>query len=178
MATETTIKRILGLFLAVYPIQKNETDILEPLREIWIQVLSDLPDRELQMAANDFLRSPAEWRPPPGKLRTRALEICGQTSEARALSAWERYGDIDDDEMTRQAKTHNDEIALRSIAQMRARQRWFREEETDAQRMAERRRLFMEAYASFWSSNPTPLPEIAAGESAKLKANAGGIVNR
>lgn len=56
---------------------------------IWRAVLADVPDEALQAAALEYLRSPAQWRPVPGQLRTRALELVGGDAKSRAIAAWE-----------------------------------------------------------------------------------------
>lgn len=58
-------------------------------------VLADIPDEALSAAAREFLQSPAEWRPVPGKLRARALELCGQSANIQAADAWQAIIDSD-----------------------------------------------------------------------------------
>ncbi len=147
MATEATIKEIFGNMLALYPLtQAEEQTSVAGLLAVWCLVLADVPDEMLQAAALEYLKSPAQWRPLPGQLRTRALELAGASLEDRAMDAWRRYADLYDKEMVNEARRYNDEIALRAISEMRMNMRRLRENAEVEEIMAERQRAFVAAY--------------------------------
>lgn len=63
---------------------------MEILAEVWSSVLADVPDELLQTAAREYIQSAAQFRPAPGQLRTRALELANGTQHSRSLAAWEK----------------------------------------------------------------------------------------
>lgn len=113
---------------------------------MWVDVLSDVPDQALQAAASEYLKSPAEWRPVPGKLRARALELCNASPDAVALAVWNKYGDIDDEQMLKDTRASGDSIAVEAIRQMRARMRRISDPSDIYEVMAARMAAFTETY--------------------------------
>lgn len=109
-------------------------------------MLGDVPDEALLVAASEYLKSANEWRPVPGKLRQRVLELCHATPDAAALEAWNRYADIDDAEMMTAARAASDQIAVDAIRQMRSKMWRLNGDADTGEIMAERMRAFCELY--------------------------------
>lgn len=144
MATQQTITAILKKFLNAYPLQSHENT--DAIREIWFDVLADVPDDALLVVASEYLKSSAEWRPVPGKLRARALELGRATPTLQAEDAWNRCADIDDDAMIELARQHGDAVAEQAIRAMRAKMRGLNRDADAFEIMAERQRAFLAAY--------------------------------
>lgn len=151
-----------------YPLQSHED--IDTLISVWQMVLGDVDDHALQLAASEYLKSPNEWRPVPGKLRARALELGGCDNVSLAQQAWDKYGDISDEAMARDAKS--DAIARDAIKAMKLKVRWHEDKPVE-QFMAERERVFVETYArlmtrdqAFALPSGAAVAQIEAGEEA------------
>lgn len=60
------------------------------MTQTWVAVLADVPDDLLKRAAQEYMQSGETWRPAPGQLRAKALELMQGTKQCQALSAWEK----------------------------------------------------------------------------------------
>ena len=155
MSLETNVRTILMEFWHTYPKtadERSDPNVLKVLMKTWWLVLQDLPDEALAVAARNYLYSDAEWRPAPGVLRQAALKLAGATGEQKALEAWNKYGDYDNEYMVRLAERAEDGVAIRAIKAMRARN--LPAEASIEQRMAERERAFIEAYQEIAERQP------------------------
>lgn len=159
MAAPQTITAILRQFLLAYPL--TSPDDLEALAAVWVSVLDDVDDHALAVASAEYLKSPNEWRPVPGKLRARALELMGRDALTLAERAWDQFGDSDDAAMVRLANQDGDRIAPRAVAGMRDRMRRLDGSADIAEIMGERRRAFVAAYREL--VDRAPLPALTAG---------------
>jgi len=61
----------------------------------WVEDLADIPDEILIRVARECELSAETWMPTSGKLRERAVEICGLDPSAMAERAWEAVLDYD-----------------------------------------------------------------------------------
>ncbi len=111
MATAQTIERILNRFLTAYPLTSHED--AGDLLDVWVSVLDDVEDNVLAAVAVEYLKSAHEWRPAPGILRARALELAGGTTQMRALDAWQQ---IQASHFGRRMDFITDPLAARAMA--------------------------------------------------------------
>ena len=74
--------------LLTYPIQQ-EVD-RDELLQVWCDVLKDVDEIALKTAAVEYLRSANQWRPAPGILRDRAMQLTGEHPKTQAEKMWDR----------------------------------------------------------------------------------------
>jgi hypothetical protein len=72
MASEQTILKILSDALTLYSTQDLPPERVVALRTLWLKLLKDKDDDELERAAETYFKSNAQWRPTPGQL----LSLC------------------------------------------------------------------------------------------------------
>jgi hypothetical protein len=55
----------------------------------WLDVLDDVEDVPLGIAAKIYMKEAHEWRPSPGTLREKALQLMGEDAVTKAGAAWD-----------------------------------------------------------------------------------------
>jgi hypothetical protein len=88
MAAEVNIRKVLAKLSKAFPSRQYSDAEFEELAVIWLEVLGDVPDEALLVAAKEYLLSDAKFAPAPGQLRTRAIELCGLDTSEMAERAW------------------------------------------------------------------------------------------
>jgi len=95
MASHKVIDKILAQMCATYPQKPATSEEFAALAATWQDVLDDVPDELLTGAAREYLKSGAQWRPAPGQLRERVLELTNNDANELAERAWQGIVDCD-----------------------------------------------------------------------------------
>ena len=69
----------------------DSTDRQDQLLQIWMDVLLDVDDGAVQIAAREYLLGTDRFMPPPGVIRERARTLMGTSPTAKAIAEWEHY---------------------------------------------------------------------------------------
>ena len=90
-AGDAIVARIIGKRLAIYPQPDRSEDEWVAWWDAYYDTLSDLPEKCLEGAMRDWVRSPAQFLPKPGELRALAQkhgqpEYVAYATSRRALS--------------------------------------------------------------------------------------------
>ncbi len=92
MASLETVRQLLTL-ARVYPNQPTDLDIRQTIMAEWVRILADVPDELACAAYDEWSKSAERFAPPPGALRTRAIELAGVDTQTRAEEAWFKIAD-------------------------------------------------------------------------------------
>lgn len=84
----------MSKLLMAFPSRQYSDKEFAELASIWVDVLADVPDDALALAAKEYFQSDAKFAPAPGQLRTRAVEIMGLDGDAVAETAWQKILDL------------------------------------------------------------------------------------
>jgi hypothetical protein len=115
MATVETIVKTLKTFSTAYYSPSRSDADLQILTGVWCSVLADTNEDALRVATAERLNSAEKFMPPPGWLRTRAIELSGQGAQDRAAQAWQMFLDSD---YGRDKQYMTDEIMLRCVREL------------------------------------------------------------
>ncbi len=89
--TQETVTKLLRRTLAAYPQHsgKLSTSQIKDMQDVWLEMLSDLPDELLVAAVRNHLER-SEWLPSIAEIRASAVSIVRQASPANqsAIDAW------------------------------------------------------------------------------------------
>jgi len=114
MADRDNILLHLSKFLS-YPNPPKTPQEHAALAATWLEVLDDVPNELLDTASLEYRKSGKEWRPAPGVLRERCIELSGQGAQDRAALAWQMFLDSN---YGRDKEYMTDEIMLRCVREL------------------------------------------------------------
>ena len=115
MANKELIVETMNTLLIAYPSQSRSSDDVKILIGVWCSVLAETNEDALRIATAEWLRSSEKFMPPPGWLRTRAIELSGLGAQDRAAQAWQMFLDSD---YGRDKDYMTDEIMLRCVREL------------------------------------------------------------
>lgn len=157
MATRGEIEQLFAAVAALYPVPGESEKTLAVVLEWWVRLLSEFPYHVLRAAVDDIVASGREYRPPPGLIRQRALDLTGAPSPDRAMGqALAAWGDLMTSLHSPPAGLTKDVLKSLGLTLYDLRQ-------ADAATLAAHRRAFVDLYAARYRvmAESARAPEIA-----------------